>query len=535
MKIKEIKLKDFKRFTDLTIRNIPEKTKLVVLMGPNGCGKSSLLDAFREWQFYNGFHTTNEVDYFHKKLDDKRFANELVTIKFYGEKRNFSDDEYSKLFYCRTAYRNSPRVEVYQLNKLSSPLEYFPNHFMIENDSTINDNYQRLLSTFLSRAFDNNYDNVTHKQSRDEIIGKIDKTLHHLFPDLRFTEIGSVTNEANFYFSKGITEKYEYKKLSGGEKAVFDLILDIIVKLEYYNDTIFCIDEPETHIHTSLQADLLEEIYNLIPNHSQLWIATHSFGMMKKAQELFNKNPNEVAFLNFDGYDFDDSVVIEPAPCDDIIWNKMIEFALGNYSFIAPKAIIFCEGSTKGNIRKDFDARCYSNIFRSKYPDVKFVSLGSCNDIEKNQDAQRIVESIVPNAKFFKLIDRDDRSNDEVADLEKEGITVLCKRNIENYLLDDEVIEKLCNHYNQSELIGKMLEIKKDSLKASIERGNQEDDLKSARGNICTEIKKLFKLKQCGNSADAILRDEIAKNIITPDMKIYQQLENDIGLNKLEF
>ena len=46
MKIQSIHLQNFKRFTDLKIQNIPAIAKLVVLLGPNGCGKSSLFDAF---------------------------------------------------------------------------------------------------------------------------------------------------------------------------------------------------------------------------------------------------------------------------------------------------------------------------------------------------------------------------------------------------------------------------------------------------------------------------------------------------------
>ena len=46
MKIKSITLKNFKRFTNLTIQDLPESAKLVVLIGPNGCEKSSLFDAF---------------------------------------------------------------------------------------------------------------------------------------------------------------------------------------------------------------------------------------------------------------------------------------------------------------------------------------------------------------------------------------------------------------------------------------------------------------------------------------------------------
>ena len=43
MKIKQIRLVKFKRFSDLTISEIPKTTKLVVLVGPNGCGKEVVL------------------------------------------------------------------------------------------------------------------------------------------------------------------------------------------------------------------------------------------------------------------------------------------------------------------------------------------------------------------------------------------------------------------------------------------------------------------------------------------------------------
>ena len=45
MKIKNIKLQNFKKFSNLTIDNLPNTVKLVVLLGPNGCGKSSLIES----------------------------------------------------------------------------------------------------------------------------------------------------------------------------------------------------------------------------------------------------------------------------------------------------------------------------------------------------------------------------------------------------------------------------------------------------------------------------------------------------------
>ena len=46
MRVSKIQIKDFKRFHDLTIDLGKEPKKIIALIGPNGCGKSSVLDAF---------------------------------------------------------------------------------------------------------------------------------------------------------------------------------------------------------------------------------------------------------------------------------------------------------------------------------------------------------------------------------------------------------------------------------------------------------------------------------------------------------
>src|ERR1051325_1532823 len=49
VKIREIALTNFKRFTHAIITGIPESARLVLLVGPTGCGKSSLIDAVLTW------------------------------------------------------------------------------------------------------------------------------------------------------------------------------------------------------------------------------------------------------------------------------------------------------------------------------------------------------------------------------------------------------------------------------------------------------------------------------------------------------
>ena len=67
MRITSIRIHNFKRFTDLHITDIPSAAKLIVVVGPNGCGKSSLFDAFLNWWRWRlRQHIIRDDDYFLK-------------------------------------------------------------------------------------------------------------------------------------------------------------------------------------------------------------------------------------------------------------------------------------------------------------------------------------------------------------------------------------------------------------------------------------------------------------------------------------
>src|SRR6266852_9484174 len=88
MKITSIKLTNFKRFTDLVIRDVPETAKLVVVVGPNGCGKSSLFDALLQWyRAKTGFGFNSDQWYYRKNAENPFGWEESVTVAIAGGKQ----------------------------------------------------------------------------------------------------------------------------------------------------------------------------------------------------------------------------------------------------------------------------------------------------------------------------------------------------------------------------------------------------------------------------------------------------------------
>ena len=345
MKIKSIHLKDFKRFTHLKIEEILETAKLVVMIGPNGCGKSSVFDALNAYADY--LRISNDADYndkYYKDLDYLTKSNEPrynlsyykskdqdqrqrmesydwdvynlealdrtryeTNIEFHGETNLSGSTEESykidKMFRVRTAYRNSSFTLPYTINRVDPKGERERTHFtLIENDEVFASNYWKLALQWLERSSEigGNAQNLADLQN--EIFGELRDAMGRLFndPQLVLKNLGNPLDGDLFQFDKGTSQRFSFQNLASGEKAALDLLLDVIVTKEEWDETIICIDEPEGHIHTKLQGQLLEELYNLIPEKSQLWIATHSIGMVRKAQDLMaSDDPDPVVFLDF--------------------------------------------------------------------------------------------------------------------------------------------------------------------------------------------------------------------------------------------
>lgn len=539
MRIEKIELNNFKRFTHLIVENIPESAKLVVLVGPNGSGKTSFMEAMNHYYKCSGYDDFGDYQYLSKKGNNEKYAFSqwrsvalnLVDIVFYNATfpKNIEKSNIKGHFYFRSAYRNEPDFKIDSMQRQKNPTDILRLSTLIQNDQTVSKNYQRLVANTISGVFDGANDKKTVEYLREELIGKIQVAIERVFEDLKLSSLGNPLSNGNFYFTKGITENFHYRNLSAGEKSAFDLILDMVVQSRYYSDAIYCIDEPEAHMHTKLQGKVLRELYLLTPGKSQLWLSTHSIGMLQEAAEIEKECPGTVVFLDFGGRDFDSDQIIRPAQIGKAVLDKFYELAFGDFAkLMLPQTIVFCEGDPNGGKRKDFDKTIYTAIFEQTHPEAFFISGGSCNDIENIESKHgEIISTLLKNARLIKIVDRDDRSEREIEELSQKGIRVLKKRNLESYLLDDALIKKLCDSVDKTKEYDECLKEKEAAIQDAISRGRAPDDLKSASGSIYTSLKKRLGLTKCGNNPDTFMRDTMV-SFITPDTEIYIQLEAEI-------
>lgn len=527
MRVESIHLRNFRRFSDLSIVGLPESARLIVLAGPNGVGKSSFFDGLQTWYRLAAWSRAEGSPTYAAKVGvaDPSEWYQRVTVNLHGGAREQALLQESSLYF-RTAYRHEADFSIQHLSQPPRPNENGgPARRAVDEDRSVSENYQRLLWATFSAVYDNvTPDRTTKAEIRDRVTGRLREAVLRVLPDLTLTRVGALGAGHSFEFTKGIATGFPYLNLSAGEKAIFDLLLDAVVKADYYTDSIWCIDEPELHVGTKAQGRLLRELMSVLPEQSQLFLASHSLGLMSEAVKMARETPGEVIFLDFEGHDFDAPVTLQPVKPDRQFWKRMLAVALDDMAtLVAPATVVMCEGSSDG-----FDARCYRTIFTSEFPDVDFISVGNSDDAQSDKiGLTSALQTLTQGTKVIRLRDRDLASDEEVERWRAAGTSVLTRRHIEAYLFDPEVLDAFCDSIGRSDAKRDVRDIYHSQMAALSGRGKDADDVKSASGPMFVEIRKALSLGRPGTTARSFAEDKLA-SLVRPDMAIYQELRRDI-------
>lgn len=472
MKIKTIKLQNFKKFSNLTIDNLPDTVKLVVLLGPNGCGKSSLIESMEVARKIYGLHQIpwNDSNFnyyikqdrtiqkvyrqiradlqtienilvetqlsklnFHGPYYTKNLANpsevslqsvghvpqvtldlvkeHLINIEFHNQ-TDYKKDEWINCFNVRTPYRNIG-TQSGGVND-STDLKQRAWQRLVDGDPFFISNWRILCSQWIkdSSNFIVRGDFSRWNQIIRDTFSPIEDSLKTVLGGhWKIKNLGDIQQNRGFIFEKdSITLSLD--QLSSGESAVVDLVLNhIVIKKEFGDEVIYVIDEPELHVASAVRGKLMEELFRLTPDKGQLWISTHSIEILEKSLELYNKDPSSVAFLDFIEKNTDQEEPLAPAEPTERMRSRVLEHSIGNLKDrLLPETIIFCEGEQNTKPGEYADETYYKEIFEGRWPIVDFRSVGGKENVVNEIVSSTHMSEFIrdKNVQIFGLRDRDD-------------------------------------------------------------------------------------------------------------------------------
>lgn len=464
MKIKKLHLKKYKRFSDLTIDLGESPKRIVALVGPNGCGKSSVFDAmlFLKNAYGRIGGSSSRKDYRYHSLDQApNYDYQNISIIFTDgdfatvNTRKKQEGKENTIFSFRSSFRYNGSLNVTESKAVS---ELRKNDFGASSaadiDQRIDQNYRRLNIKYNKYLNDND---CRPSEAKAHIIGELNAAIGNCLK-LKIDNLGNIeAGKGTFFFKKEDTANvFEYNVLSSGEKEVVDILLDLYLRKDEYTDSIYIIDEPELHLNTAIQRKLLIEINKMIPANCQIWVATHSIGFLRALQDELNEISQIIEFKE-DNKWASQAYTLTPMVKSRNNWRNLFATALDDLTgLVSPKCIVYCEGRaepTRTGGERGFDAAVFNSIFGEKYPDTLFISSGGNTELDQRSEiAISILSKVFSDVEILVLKDRDMASGKDTTEADRQmylsnnpqNHRVLNRFEIENYLYDKEVLKKYC-------------------------------------------------------------------------------------------
>lgn len=467
MRITTLQISNFRNIRNLSIEGVPD---IVLFVGPNGCGKTSVLDAIvlakeAVGTYYSLQSDPRQVNVgaeyaeIHLEIDTSQIEREMVK----RESNQILEERTS----CRVRLTRAGTLQVMEasqgLHNLFSTyrrradpeagvIEYLPSFRTLRKKQldTYSSSYldeQRFRKTALYRE-SNRFEDIKeylaaqafqaaqHVEHRiltnRETIGPstytdpfadIKRVFAQFFAPMSFVTVRIGTTPFQYVISTPSGE-IDLDDLSDGEKSVFTVAFDIIRR--DVRNSIILFDEPELHLHGELARQFVNGLSTIRPGN-QFWITTHSpeivtsadVGSVYRITKYEEKGINQARQV-FSSVDMRDA----------------LESVLGRVGIVTlNKTIVFLEGSGE-----EIDRFILESLYRDKLDRLEFVSAGSAKDV--NQVSSKILALLgeAEQFNFFSAIrDRDFMTEDDAKSLEERGkgrLFVWPFYHIENVLLE---------------------------------------------------------------------------------------------------
>ena len=524
-------------------------TNVNYLVGENGSGKSSVLEGLF------GRSKVEEKVKLTLKLSDSQIDS------FQTDKTRFTENQINQLKKIKTSVPSYKETEVFLHSKnisetLDSILPEYKNRTDIYNG----------ISNFLSYSSARFKMLTSNEVQFNELSGSYDKSVisnnkeyilnfkfnpsyienHKLLIDFlnkyffKGNEVFNINRDSNKDLLRVVTTKYdivELNSLAGGYQFLFGLYNSITKAINYNElNTVVLIEEPEIALHPKMQKLIPDIVRSFSEKGVQFLISTHSPFIIseagKIAEDEFEKAKNDDSDLKRENFKPSQKVYqIKGGKCEvengvwgfESIGTSAEMLGAGLDSVISPAKqpvnitnyIIYCEGNKKG------DYKIYNQIFKplreEKTPiEFLFISCASCDEVVTQYKMAKTFYKLQKGQLEIKgLVDKDPDKKDEHLIWKSDGVNILGRRELENYLFEYEIAKSLLKtETNEEEYYQKLGTTKSEFFEFDV------------KGVLCEGGQKLRSELFKNSSLDKIKTD-LAK-LITPQTTTYQELHNCI-------
>ncbi|EKP0297330.1 MULTISPECIES: ATP-dependent nuclease [Aeromonas] len=449
LRISRIVLKNFKAFKDISIT---PNADFNIIIGENGAGKSSVFEAIHLWEkcyknnilasrkgFYKVQKSTNryvnyheldflritkDEDLFHDPKDPDLGKCSEITLSLTSEDEDIGvrtwdlgfkvtcptsipdaffriqpiEEAHFTAFateFCRGGQFLDEAVFIYQTRPVSGVHQYEPYY----NEAQITKKIQKGLS---------------HEVLRNKIIAKrksiieLERSISEILEKkVKFSIPAATRREKDEYIDLCVSindSKFYDLHLQG---SGFLQIVEILATVEFVDAPLklLLVDEPDSHIHTKLQQNLLSHLRKI--DHNQFFVISHN------DQFVNNAGDGEVFFMNDDAKRQGQLEPVSPSSFD-IIKSSLGGVIISLERLNNAKQIVFVEGNDDAEYLKKLNLKlkeianpigCLS--------DVAFFPLrGKDNIVQKIEYNRRTLASMLKGKTWNVIFDRDFSTNE---------------------------------------------------------------------------------------------------------------------------
>lgn len=501
MFIREIHIEKFRHLKDVHLGPFgqpPDQSDLIALAGPNGGGKSSILELLGKalsdswslnWSLRRSFQafsfevaigvTLEERALVRRYIEENKRTYAVEVTRYFQENGvyyrgfNYQGGKYhqnanlynqihgmvteslrnhynrSLGFFLKSDRHYPPegfeRDRIFQYESVKKR-DYIWNMAFSTSDVQYKDMFEFLLQ--LRYHYFRELGAHHHRMSKSAAGGEqpdppsdplmpYDELLKQLFPGYSFAEKDEVV-PTNLFVTIPSGDVVPFQDLSSGEKEVF-FLLSFFLRHNVTN-AVVVIDEPELHLHPEL-GRLLIRAMQRVKSNNQIWLATHNAEIIDEAGR------DRVIYVASDP-DTRTSRVTHGSDEAEALKHLKDLFGYSGYMGIA-KNMVFLEGQDSSSDRKVF-----SGLFPQQSGRLKFIPAKSSDSMTRlNAAILSILESNLGWMQFYLVRDRDYLTPDAVKKYKESSsgrIHVLARHEIENYLLDAELVADV-----QKDIFGK--------------------------------------------------------------------------------